>query len=84
MFFCKHLNPGYTNLQQSDLTQLEDWLIDIETTADLTDESRTKLAQVKLKGLTCTLITEALTSGKCWEEIKDFISKYEVQTLILQ
>ena len=55
----------------SDSTQLEDWLIDIETTADLTDESRTKLAQAKSKGLTCTLIMEALTLGKNWEEIKD-------------
>ena len=55
----------------SDSTQLEDWLVDIETAANLTDESRTKLAQAKTKGLTHTLITEALTSGKCWEEIKD-------------
>ena len=54
-------------------TQLEDWLVDIETTADLTDESRTKLAQAKSKGLTCTLIMEALTLGKCWEEIKDLL-----------
>ena len=46
-------------------------MVDIETTADLTDKSRTKLTQAKSKGLTCTLITEALTSGKCWEEIKD-------------
>ena len=52
-------------------TQLEDWLVDIETAADLTDGSKTKLAQAKPKGLTCTLITEALTSGKCWEGIKD-------------
>ena len=44
--------------------------MDIETTA-LTDESRTKLAQAKSKGLTHTLITEALILGKCWEEIKD-------------
>ena len=29
----------------SDSTQLEDWLVDIKTAADLTDESRTKLAQ---------------------------------------
>ena len=36
----------------------------------MTDESRTKLAQAKSKGLTCTFITEALTLGKCWEEIK--------------
>ena len=45
--------------------QLGDWLVDIETTADLSDESRTKLAQAKSKGFTHTLITEALTSGKC-------------------
>ena len=57
----------------SDSTQLEGWLVDIETAADLTDKSRTKLAQAKSKGLTCTLITEALTSGKCWEEIKDLL-----------
>ena len=34
----------------SDSTQLEDWLIDIETAANLMDESRTKLAQAKSKG----------------------------------
>ena len=43
-----------------DTTHLEDWLVDIETAADLTTESRTKLAQAKSKGLTCTLITEAI------------------------
>ena len=53
------------------MTQLEDWLIDIETTADLTDESGTKLAQAKSKGLTHTLIMEDLALGKKWEEIKD-------------
>ena len=58
---------------ESDSTQLEDWLVDIETAANLTDESRTKLAQAKSKGLTCTLITEALTSSKCWQEIKDLL-----------
>ena len=35
----------------NDSTQLDDWLVDIETVADLTDESRTKLAQAKSKGL---------------------------------
>ena len=35
-----------------DTTHLEDWLVDIETAADLTTESRTKLAQAKSKGLT--------------------------------
>ena len=57
----------------SDSTQLEDWLIDIETAAKLMDESRIKLAQAKSRGLTHTLMTEALTSGKCWEEITDLL-----------
>ena len=57
----------------SNSTQLQGWLVDIETTADLTDENRTKLAQAKSKGLTHTLIAEALTSGKCWEVIKDLL-----------
>ena len=47
--------------------------MDIETAGDLSAESRTKLAQAKSKGLTCTLITEALTSGKCWDDIKDLL-----------
>ena len=34
-------------------------------------ESRTKLAQAKLKGLVRTLISEALTLNKTWEDIKD-------------
>ena len=55
----------------SDSTQLEDWLIDIETAANLTYESRTKLAQAKSKGLTHTLVTEAITLDKNWKEIKD-------------
>ena len=54
-------------------TQLEDWLVDIKTAADLSAESRIKLAQAKSKGLTHTLITEALTSGKCWDDIKDLL-----------
>ena len=57
----------------NETTQLEDWLVDIETAANLLAESRTKLAQAKSKGLTHTLITEALTSGKCWDDIKDLL-----------
>ena len=34
-------------------------------------KSRTKLAQAKSKGLIRTLISEALTSNKTWEDIKD-------------
>ena len=56
-----------------DTTHLEDWLVDIETAADLTDESRTKLSQVKSKGLTCTLITETIMSGQSWDNIKDLL-----------
>ena len=48
----------------SDSPQLEDWLIDVETAVNLTSRSRTKLAQTKSKGLTCSLITEALNSDK--------------------
>ena len=46
-----------------DTTQLEDWLVDIETAVDLTAESRTNLAHAKSNCLTCTLITEAITLG---------------------
>ena len=56
-----------------DTTLLEDWLMDIETIADLTLESRTKLSQAKSKGLTHILITEAITSGKFWDDIKDLL-----------
>ena len=44
--------------------------MDIETAANLTDEIRTKLAKAKSKGLTHIFITETLTSGKCWDDIK--------------
>ena len=56
-----------------DTTQLEDLLVDIATAADLTAESRTKLAQAKSKGLKHTLITGAITSGKSWDDIKDLL-----------
>ena len=45
--------------------------MDIKTASELTGESRTKLAQAKSKGLVRTLISEALTAQKNWEEIKD-------------
>ena len=58
-------------LNGQDSSQLEDWLMDIETASELTSEIRTKLAQVKSRGLVRTLISEALTAQKNWEEIKD-------------
>ena len=58
-------------LNGQDSSQLEDWLTDIETASELTGESRTKIAQTKLKGLIRTLVSEVLTAHKTWEEIKD-------------
>ena len=47
--------------------------MDIETAADLTSECQAKLAKAKSRGLTCTLATEAISSNKSWEEIKDLL-----------
>ena len=57
--FTNTLLHDITIFNGSNSSQLEDWLIDVETVADLTSESRIKLAQAKSKGLTCTLISEA-------------------------
>ena len=57
----------------NDFTQLEDWLINIETATNLTSESQTKLAQARSKGLTHMLISEALNLDKSWDEIKDLL-----------
>ena len=57
----------------NDSSQLENWFIDIETASDLRGYSRTKLAQAKSKGLICTLISEALSSNKTWDKIKDTV-----------
>ena len=53
-------------LNGQDSSQLEDWLMDIETASELTGEGRTKLAQAKSRGLVRTLITEALIAQKSW------------------
>ena len=58
-------------LNGNDSSQLEDWLTDIETASELTGESRTKLAQAKSRWLVRTLISEALTLNKTWQDIKD-------------
>ena len=58
-------------LNGNDSSQLEDWLTDIETASELMGESRTKLAQAKSRGLVRTLISEALTLHKTWEDIDD-------------
>ena len=73
-------------LNGQDSSQLEDWLMDIKTASELTGESRTKLAQAKSRGLVRTYISEALTTQKNWEEIKDYlhlkISNTDIHTSI--
>ena len=75
-------------LNGQDSSQLEDWLTDIESAAELTNESRTKLAQAKSRGLVRTLISEALIAQKNWDEIKDSlqlkISNADIHTSISQ
>ena len=71
--FASTLLQDIANFYGNDCSQLEDWLIDIETAADLTSESRTKLAQAKSTGLTHILISEALNLDKSWDEIKDLL-----------
>ena len=68
--FVNSLLQDITILNGNNSSQLEDWLTEIKTASDLTGKSRTKLAQAKSKGLICTLISEALTSNKTWDEIK--------------
>ena len=73
-------------LNGQDPSQLEDWLTDIETASELTGETRSKLALAKSRGLVQILISEALTSQKNWEEIKDSlclkISNADIHTSI--
>ena len=71
--FYEHTTSRYNIFNGNDSSQLEDWLTDIETTADLMRESRTKLAQAKSKGLTCTLVSEALSLDISWDQIKDLL-----------
>ena len=75
-------------LNGQDSSQLEDWLTDIETATELTNKSRTKLAQAKSWGLVRTLITEALIAQQSWDEIKDSlhlkISNANIHTSISQ
>ena len=58
---------------EHDSTKLEDWLMDIERVADLTNKSWAKLAKTKLRGLTDTLVIEAINYKKSWKEIKDLL-----------
>ena len=66
-----HKFPAIFN--EHDSTKLEEWLMDIKTAADLTSESQAKLAKAKSRGLTCTLVMEAINSEKTWDEINDLL-----------
>ena len=67
------ITAGHSCFNEYYSTKLEEWLTDIGTTADLTNESQAKLAKAKLRGLTCTLVTEATYLDKFWDEIKDLL-----------
>ena len=54
---------------EHDSTKLEEWLMDIETEADIISESRAKLAKAKSRGYTHTLVTEVINSDKSRDEI---------------
>ena len=71
MSFVNTLLQDIALFNGNNSSQLEGWFIYIKTASDLTSESRTKLAQAKSKGSICTLISEALSSNKTWDEIKD-------------
>ena len=57
----------YLFFNEHNSTKLEELLRDMETAADLTNESRAKLAKVKSRWLTHTLVTEAINSDKSWD-----------------
>ena len=52
--------------------------MDLETAANLTNESQAKLAKAKSRGLTHTSVTEAINSKKTWDEIKDLLKTQTV------
>ena len=47
--------------------------MDLGTAANFTNESCAKGAMAKSRGLTHTLVTEAINSEKTWDEIKDLL-----------
>ena len=73
MSFVNTLLQDITIFNGNNSSQLEDWFIYIKTAADLTSKSRTKLAQAKSKGLIHTLISEALSLNKSWDEIRGLL-----------
>ena len=62
-----------TVFNEHNSTKLEEWLTDLETAEDLTNESRAKLAKAKSRGLTHTLVTDPINAERIWDEIKDLL-----------
>ncbi len=56
-----------------DAAKLDDWITDIETAADLLNESRSRLAEAKSRGLARTMIREANNARKSWKEIQEIL-----------
>ena len=52
----------------------------IETAADLTSESRAKLAKAKLRGLMHTLVTEAINLEKSWDLLRLKLCNDDIHT----
>ena len=73
MNLTNSLLKDITVFNKYDSTKIKEWLTDIETGVDLTNESQAKLAKAKSRGLTHTLVTKAINSEKSWEEIKDLL-----------
>ena len=71
--FTNSLLQHISVLNKHNSTKLEDWLTDIEMATDLTSKSRQRLAKAKSRVLTHTLVTEAITLNKSWDEIKDLL-----------
>ena len=86
MSFESSLLQDIPILNGQDSSQLQDWLTDIETASELTNKSRRKLAQAKLRGLVRTLVSKALIAQKIWDKIKDSlhlkISNADIHTSI--
>ena len=58
-----------TTFDGQDSSMLEDWLSDVENTADILRESHAWLAKAKSQGLTRNLVPEGLQTGKSWDGI---------------
>ena len=71
--FNKFTATGHCHPQWTWFNEIGQWLMDVETAANLTNESQAKLANAKSGGLTHTLITEAIKSEKTWDVIKDLL-----------